>query len=209
MKTLIIWRHGQTDYNLQLRVQGQVDVALNERGLRQAEAASRELARLELSRIVASPLTRALQTAETVASRLGLPVETDARLQERNFGAWEGLTAEEIRAGWPNDFTSWRDWGDPDPLRTGVEPRRDVGKRVAGAWRDYAQEMEPGQTILFVSHGSACTQGVTELLEIDPSDWFGLQGLDNCHWAVLQSTKRKPGWRISAYNLGVEETRIL
>lgn len=208
LKTLIIWRHGQTDYNLGRRVQGQIDIPLNERGRAQAESAASVLAGLPISRIVASPLGRARETAETVARRLGMAVELDERLKERNFGSWEGLTAEEIQAGWPEDFTSWRDWGDPNPERTGVELRREVGERVAESWREHAGRIVDGETMLLVSHGSACTQGVTAMLGIDPSDWFGIHGLDNCHWAVLQSSNRKPGWRIMGYNLGAEDTAI-
>lgn len=208
-KTLIVWRHGQTDYNRQFRVQGQVDTPLNEVGRTQARAAAEHLLQLPISWIVASPLQRAWITAEAVSRPLSLPVELDDRLRERNFGSWEGKTAEEIKAQWPEDFTSWREWGDPDPERTGVEPRREVGKRVAEAWREHMERLGPGETLLCVSHGSACTQGITELLGIDPSDWFGIHGMDNCHWAILQSSNRRPGWRIMGYNLGAKDPAIL
>lgn len=208
-KNLVMWRHGQTDYNKQLRVQGQVDIALNPTGREQAEAAAAVLATMPITRIVASPLGRAVDTAQALASRLELPVDLDERLKERAFGAWEGLTAEEIKAGWPDDFTTWRDFGDPDPEKTGVELRKDVGLRVAAAYRDHAAQAKDGETILFVSHGSATTQGISALLGIEPGDWYGLHGMDNCHWAVIQSTHRPPLWRIRSYNLGAQDTNIL
>lgn len=207
-KTLLMWRHGQTDYNANLRIQGQIDIPLNDTGLAQAQAAAVELAKEPIVRIVSSPLARALGTAAPVAKLLGLPVETDIRLQERDFGQWEGLTGEEIKAGWPDDFTSWRDWGDPDPERTGVETRRAVGERMSQACREYAASLGEGETMLIVSHGSACTQAITTLLGLDCSDWFGIHGMDNCHWARLETTPRKPGWRVRAYNLGSTGTRL-
>lgn len=207
-KTLLLWRHGQTDYNAALRIQGQVDIPLNECGLAQAQAAAALLAQEPIVRIVSSPLQRAAATAGAVAKLLGVSVELDERLKERDFGQWEGLTGEEIKAGWPQEFTTWREWGDPDPQLTGVETREAVGERMAAAFREHAKELEPGQTMLLVSHGSACTQGITALLGINPSDWFGIHGMDNCHWARLESTPRHPGWRLMSYNLGAQDTRI-
>ncbi|MCV0002146.1 histidine phosphatase family protein [Mobiluncus mulieris] len=207
-KTLLLWRHGQTDYNAALRIQGQIDIPLNATGVAQAEAAAAQLATEPIVRIVSSPLGRAVATAQCAAKLLGLPVETDARLQERGFGQWEGLTGEEIKAGWPDDFTSWRDWGDPDSARTGVESRRAVGERLSQACRDFAADLSAGQTMLVVSHGSACTQAVTTLLGLDCRDWFGFHGMDNCHWARLETTSRHPGWRVRGYNLGASDTRL-
>ena len=207
-KTLVMWRHGQTDYNKQHRIQGQIDIPLNETGIAQAQDAAVGLARLPFTRVVSSPLGRALDTAHALADRLGLLVEVDERLMERAFGAWEGLNATEIKTGWPDDFTSWRDFGDPDPATTNVEPRREVGQRVSQAYRDWADKIADGETILFVSHGSATSQGIVTLLGHDPAQWHGLRGLDNCHWAVIQSEHREPYWRIDSYNVGVSDTAI-
>lgn len=207
-KTLVMWRHGQTDYNKQHRIQGQIDIPLNETGIAQAQDAAVGLARLPFTRVVSSPLGRALDTAHALADRLGLSVEVDERLMERAFGAWEGLNATEIKAGWPDDFTSWRDFGDPDPATTNVEPRREVGQRVSQAYRDWADKIADGETILFVSHGSATSQGIVTLLGHDPARWHGLRGLDNCHWAVIQSEHREPYWQIDSYNVGMSDTAI-
>jgi len=57
-------------------------------------------------------------------------------------------------------------------------------------------------TVVVVAHGAAITLGVTRLLDLDPSAWFGLRGLDNCHYAVLSSAERSPGWRIVHWNRG-------
>ena len=94
MTDLILWRHGQTDYNLQGRIQGRVDIPLNGTGREQARRAADSIAVLKPTRIVSSPLVRARATAETLASLIGQSVEVDSALAEKSFGDWEGLKDE-------------------------------------------------------------------------------------------------------------------
>ena len=101
MTDLILWRHGQTDYNLQGRIQGRVDIPLNGTGREQARRAADIIAVLKPTRIVSSPLVRARATAETLASLIGQSVEVDSALAEKSFGDWEGLKADDIKAQWP------------------------------------------------------------------------------------------------------------
>jgi probable phosphoglycerate mutase len=103
-----IVRHGQTDWNAEVRVQGQADVDINALGRRQADENGEKLARLvgkaEDFDFVASPLRRARETMERIRVKLGLPpggYRTDARLMELNFGDWQGFTFTEIEAGAP------------------------------------------------------------------------------------------------------------
>jgi len=91
-----VLRHGQTDWNAQLRLQGSTDIPLNETGRTQARAASHFLSHQGITRIIASPLSRAYETATIVAEALGLPVDVDPRLIERNFGLFEGMTVDEV-----------------------------------------------------------------------------------------------------------------
>jgi broad specificity phosphatase PhoE len=84
-------RHGQTDWNAQGRVCGRTDLPLNEAGRRQAEETARKLAGLPIERIVCSPMLRARQTAAFAAQALHLPVRTDARLIEQDYGIYEGV----------------------------------------------------------------------------------------------------------------------
>src|SRR5690625_7330104 len=102
------WRHGRTEYNLQGRFQGQIDIPLDEVGFKQAESAATHLAMLEPSAIVSSDLSRAQQTALTLAERVGLEVELDAELREINAGAGEGRTRPERLAGWREGWHGWR-----------------------------------------------------------------------------------------------------
>ena len=210
-RTLLLWRHGQTDLNVEKRIQGcGIDAELNAVGRAQAQHAAQVLAQMPIARIVASPLRRAWETACAGAKVLGLEVTPEPRLRERSFGLWEGLTGAEILDKWPDAFTTWRDFGDPaNAGELGVETRAQVGRRIADSLRDYAAQMPGEDTWLFVSHGSASVQGIITLLGLDPGQWSGLHGMDNCHWARLQESRRAPGWSLRGYNLGAEDTALL
>src|SRR5688572_16900664 len=93
---LIVWRHGNTDWNAQGRVQGQTDVPLNDLGRQQAVDAAELLVRLKPDVIVASDLRRAVDTAAALGALTGLSVRPDPRLRERFFGDWQGSTMVEV-----------------------------------------------------------------------------------------------------------------
>jgi probable phosphoglycerate mutase len=141
MTTLLLARHGETDWNRELRIQGSSDIALNELGRRQAQFLARELTDVELDAIYASDLSRAHATAAAVASTHGLEVRVDARLRERSFGSWEGLTREDISAF-------------PPGSRHDGESDDEVRERVLAAVHEIAVA-HPGEQVLIVSHGGA------------------------------------------------------
>lgn len=95
MATLLLVRHGETDWNAEGRLQGHTDRPLNDYGRRQAQALAEQLAGARVDAIYTSDLARARETAEIVAARLGLPVAVDPDLREKDWGTWEGLTSEE------------------------------------------------------------------------------------------------------------------
>src|SRR5690554_5843062 len=128
-RTVVLWRHGRTEYNAAGRLQGQVDIALDEVGRWQAQQAAHDLAeRHSPIRIVSSGLSRAVATAQALAEAVGVQVETDVRLRERGFGDWEGLSAEEISSRWPDEYAVWR--AGHDPRRDGAETRLEVAERM-------------------------------------------------------------------------------
>jgi broad specificity phosphatase PhoE len=98
---LYLIRHGETDYNASGRIQGWLDVPLNEAGRRQARAIAARLAAKPIAHIYASPLARAADTARTVAIAIGIELSFDDRLREYNMGDWQGLTGDEITAQTP------------------------------------------------------------------------------------------------------------
>ncbi len=95
MTTLLLGRHGETDWNAEGRLQGHTDRPLSDYGRRQAQQLAEELEREEIDAIYSSDLARARETAQIVGERLALPVELDPELREKDWGTWEGLTAVE------------------------------------------------------------------------------------------------------------------
>jgi broad specificity phosphatase PhoE len=135
--TLLLVRHGETDWNAEGRLQGHTDRPLNDHGRRQANELAERLADEGADAIYASDLARARETAEIVGTRLGLPVVIDADLREKNWGSWEGLTGDE-RVHVEQDGES-------------TEAHRD---RVMRAVRRIV-ERHPGQRVVVVTHGGS------------------------------------------------------
>ena len=97
--TLIAIRHGETELNVAKRYQGHSDSPLTENGRRQVSSLGRRMAKLKFDSLISSDLGRAQETASIIAEYTGHSVETDSRLRERNYGALEGLTVSDIKAG--------------------------------------------------------------------------------------------------------------
>ena len=150
MTTLLLVRHGETDWNREGRWQGHSDTHLNETGREQARRIAAELDGVDV--IYSSDLARAHETAEIIAGDLGLPVRVDARLRERSFGAWEGLTAEQIEAGFREEHLRWlaREGAGADD----AEPFEAFGARVRSFLADVL-DAHPDQTVLLVAHGGS------------------------------------------------------
>jgi len=147
-----VLRHGQTDWNVQLRLQGSTDIPLNETGRLQARTAARFLEGQSITRILSSPLSRAHETATIVAETLGLPVETDARLIERSFGVFEGLTLEEVARHRADMAAHMNPEADLDGKHypADAETLPQVIARISGALEAHRAG---GDICLFVSHG--------------------------------------------------------
>lgn len=199
---LVFLRHGQTANNFELRIQGSQNTELNDVGRQQAADVAVHLANLKITRIVSSDLSRAHETASIVGDFIGVPVETDERLRERGYGVWEGLTSPEIREQYPEEWLRWRQGEEPGA--PGVQTRDENGDLVAAAVAEIvaaANESDDDEVVLIVSHGSAIVDGIVVMMGQRPSSWNFLQGMDNCHWAVLAPrAQSNPPWRIRAYN---------
>lgn len=207
MTKVIFWRHGQTDYNLQGRIQGSHDIQLNETGVAQARLAAEQIAKYEPARIYSSTLCRAEQTAKplqellSVATSAGdtpVAIHTDLRLAERKFGLWEGLTADEICKKWQAEYQRWRSGKQPEGV--GVEPLQEVGQRFAQCVQEVVSGTDD-DCIVFVSHGSVIMSGIITMLGFDPQNQRFISVMDNCNWAVLDLRTKSNTWVLSGYNL--------
>ncbi|GAB1645629.1 histidine phosphatase family protein [Krasilnikovia sp. MM14-A1259] len=199
MTRLIVWRHGNTDWNAARRVQGQTDVPLNDLGQRQAVDAAELLARLRPAAIVSSDLRRAADTASALAALTGLDVHTDPRLRERYFGPWQGLTMAEVAQARPQEHARWK-VGD-DVIGDDIETLSDLGKRVADGLQAAADLVPPGATVVAATHGAAARQGIGHLVGWPTEQLRTLRALQNCHWVELTHDEAR-GWQIGAYNVG-------
>jgi glucosyl-3-phosphoglycerate phosphatase len=190
--TLVLWRHGQTAYNLERRFQGQSDVQLNDVGRRQAAEAARYLAALRPTAIYSSDLSRASATAGALARLTGLTVQLDKDLRERGGGSWEGLTEAEIRERFPAERVTW---SPPDG-----EPAGAVADRASAALTRIADTLSGGSMAVVVSHGAALGMAAARLLDI-PWEPRVLGPFGNCRWSVL--SRRGARWRLLEHNVGI------
>lgn len=200
MTRLIVWRHGNTDWNATHRVQGQTDVPLNDLGRQQAVDAAELLVKFKPDAIVASDLRRAADTAAALGALTGLPVTHDERLRERSFGAWQGLTMAEVAEARPEEYARWTTGA--DVIGGGVETLDDLGKRVSEGLLAAAERTPPGGTVVVATHGAAARQGVGHLLGWPSEQLRTLRALQNCHWVELTHDSSR-GWQMAAYNVGV------
>ena len=169
---VIAIRHGETAWNAELRMQGQLDTALSARGRWQAGRVAAALAGAGIEAIVASDLARAFDTARAIGERAGLAVETDAGLRERSFGVFEGYTYAEIGERWPAEAARWRRH-EPDFGPDEGETFRDFSARaVAAATRVAANHA--GRSIAIVTHGGVldCLYRAASNIPLDaPRSW--------------------------------------
>jgi len=172
---LLVARHGQSEWNAIGRWQGHADVPLSEEGMLQAAEAGLRLG--TFGAVWASDLERASMTAAIIAEILGIgPVLTDPRLRETDVGPWQGLTHDDVEAGWPGFLAG--------KLRPdGFEPYDDAAERMLAAFVDIAAQ-SPGEEILIVSHGGVI-RAVRRVLGASDArmpnlsaSWFDVRGTE-------------------------------
>jgi 2,3-bisphosphoglycerate-dependent phosphoglycerate mutase len=148
---IVAIRHGETTWNVDSRIQGQLDIPLNATGHAQGERLGRALAAEPLAAIYASDLLRAFETANYVGRATGVPVVAEQGLRERHFGSFEGRTFAEIEAESPEEAQRWRK-RDPDFTPEGGESLIELRDRVVVTAARLAA-LHPGQLIALVGHG--------------------------------------------------------
>jgi 2,3-bisphosphoglycerate-dependent phosphoglycerate mutase len=145
-------RHGETAWNAEGRVQGQIDIPLNDAGREQAKAAAARLATQRFDALYSSDLARAVETAGAAAALLGLEVERTASLRERFYGDFQGLTHAEAQAAHTADFARFVARDPAHRFSGGAESLIAFAARVEAALADLAERHRDG-TLLIVTHG--------------------------------------------------------
>jgi len=174
MTRVYLVRHGETEWNATKRAQGQADIELNLDGIQQAEKAARDLTNVSLDAVYSSDLKRAFHTAAPIAASHGLKVQTDTDFREIDQGDWEGLSVDEIRRRWPEDWGAVRHY----TARPGGESPAQVRKRaLEGLAR--VIERHPEGTVVIVSHGGTIRWISAEVLGFDDRRSARLRGVAN------------------------------
>jgi 2,3-bisphosphoglycerate-dependent phosphoglycerate mutase len=149
---IIAVRHGETAWNVAARIQGQLDIGLNDTGRWQAKRVSEALATEEISAVYSSDLGRAHETAQSIAEAAGISVVPEEGLRERSFGMFEGKTFDEIHQTWPDHAHNWRkripEWQPPE----GGESLLQLRERVTRTIQALAAR-HTGEQIVVVAHG--------------------------------------------------------
>jgi broad specificity phosphatase PhoE len=181
--TIHLVRHAETDWNRELRWQGQSDVPLNARGREQARALGASLTGVPLAAIYSSDLRRAAETAEIVAEQLRLPLRVDPGLREIDVGSWQGLTLTQLRVRVPEAVARWEQNGEHG-WEDG-ESHEDMFARVVDAIRSIAAGHR-NEEVLVVSHGGPIGALKTLAAGLDyPRERRLLPRSDNCETYVI------------------------
>lgn len=170
MQTFYLVRHALTDWNEEDRFQGVSDIPLNQKGREQALALSRRLANMSINGIISSDLLRARETARIITQFYDLDLILDSRLREMDFGLWEGMTYDEVKAEYPERAASWeQNWTEvttPDG-----ENFQGFTDRVHEFCQESLLEQQPGD-VLVVAHGGSLGVVLCFLMGLNPERYW-------------------------------------
>lgn len=187
MITLYLVRHGETTYNAEGRVQGHEDPPLTPLGFRQAKAIADRLASEKIDAVYSSDLVRATSTAEIIAARHSLSIETTALLRESNLGVLQGMTREEVEERYPKEVCEWR--RDPVKYRP---PGGETTDQVIGRARQFLDSLTTrgSLTAVIVGHGGSLRGMVISALSL-PIDTYHKLHFSNAGLSVVQLAERR------------------
>jgi broad specificity phosphatase PhoE len=205
-RRLILMRHGQTEWNVDGRMQGGLDTELTEVGRSQAKEAARELAARRPAVVVSSDLRRAWDSATILAENCAEPVmlRAEPRLRETSLGEWEGLDHTRVDELYPGTRQRWR--FDATLTPPGGENRLDVAARAVPVVDELLAELPEwaDRPVILVAHGGLIAALSAALLELSVESWPALGGLGNASWVELSawanpdSTRLR--WRMDVWN---------
>ncbi|WP_101913260.1 histidine phosphatase family protein [Megasphaera vaginalis (ex Bordigoni et al. 2020)] len=197
MVRIILIRHGETQWNIEGRYQGQEDTALSEKGVQQGHLVAEGLRQVPIDVCISSPLRRSYLTCTFCADLHRLQVIKDKRLLEINHGLWEGCLADEIRRAYPAEFAAWHERPETVTMPgDGGESLEDVRRRVRDAFAEYAEAYD-GKTVLVAAHDAVNKAIICDLLGLDMSHFWQIKQ-DNTCINVLECHNGK--WRFVLLN---------
>jgi broad specificity phosphatase PhoE len=177
-------RHGETDWNVEGRLQGLTDTPLNAKGLAQANLLAERLAEeKDIIALYTSPLRRAYRTGEIIGGRLDLKPMTDARLVERDMGSVEGLTSAEIEARFPDIYLAWKAGERRLPF-PGEETREEFQRRLRGFLQD-VQACHTEHKVAVITHGGAMGMIMATVMHLDLERRFPFW-FDNASFSIVE-----------------------
>lgn len=198
-RRLVLLRHGQTTFNADRRIQGQLDAPLSGEGHHQARVAAAGLAGLDPVLVWSSDLARAADTAAYVAEACGLEAVPDPRLREFHLGERQGTTHEEYAAAHPEEHATYLT-GRYD-VAAGAEPASRVLARMGEVLRELLAATPAQRCSVAVAHGAAIKLGIAAMTGCTEEALVALAPLGNAHRAVLEEGGRDGIVRLVAYNL--------
>jgi len=214
-RRLVMLRHGQTEFNADTRLQGQLDTELSELGRAQAIVAAEVLGKRQPLLIVSSDLRRAYDTAVKLGERTGLRVRVDARLRETHLGDWQGLTHDQVDAAAPGARLAWRE--DATWAPHGGESRVDVAARslpliaeLVSGEPEWGVPDEPGRPVVLVAHGGLIAGLSAALLRLPVANWPAFGGMGNASWTQLSGHSADDvdfdgiRWRLDVWNASAQ-----
>lgn len=186
MAKIFLVRHGLTEYNQSLRLQGSIDIPLNETGISQAQKARQFFKDETIDVLLSSPLSRAYKTAEIINEHHDLEIEVFDELMEQSFGPLEGEHIEHIRLKYPQ--------GD----LPGIESFESLSGR-ASKMMDYIEENHIGKNVMITAH----SRTIKSLLSLYTEEiHMVLTKLDNCSLSLIEH--RNDRWTVTDYNINTQ-----
>lgn len=206
--TLYMVRHGQTVDNLENRIQGHTDSPLTRLGVAQAEAVADRLASENFAAIYSSDLGRTVHTAEIIAAKHDLPIQTTPLLRELNLGLVQGLTGEQFAQRWPEEFRLWK-LDSVTHRPPGAETIQSAVERCGTFIQQVLAERADGDKLAVIVHGGSLKGLVAAALEL-PVECYRKMAVSNTGLSILDVGER-PFLRIyndTCHLDGVEVTAL-
>lgn len=190
---IFLIRHGETDWNRNFRYQGCSDIELNATGLEQARRLAVRFAGMRMTRVWASPLSRAYRTAEIMMAHNEhpCPIERREELREISFGIWEGMSVDEVAERDPATLAQWR----IEPFSKapeGGESLAEICARSERAARQLVDDGRGGERTLVVAHGAILRSLLSALMDVENMNIMWRMRFDNCSVTVLDIWGRRP-----------------